>query len=255
MGFHRLLELVLRRDRIGVGLQPLRSEGRAIEAEMHLVPRQQVRGRRKTCHRRRPVRRHRLPVLVAEERSHVVDGRGDLVQETRIVEAGEAGQACSVREAAEAEIGHRKRRRIVGGTQRAQRRIALGVSPAPVVDDADRVRVRLGVDAVDDQHHAVILLEERLVAGEGGIGDVAGLADLVALRPVVDDLLARCIGLGVAEAGGVPAAIGLNEDVELAGIVCGMDQRQAEARRRSGILPGRGRRRVCWPRSLGDKVG
>ena len=101
--------------------------------------------------------------------------------------------------------------------------------------DPHRVRVRLRIHPVDDQHPAVVLLEERRVPGEGGVGNVPGLAHLVALGPVVDDWLGGGIGLGVAEAGGVPSTVGLDEDEELAAVVGGVDQRQTEARgRRAG---------------------
>ena len=59
-----------------------------------------------------------------------------------------------------------------------------------------------------------------------------GLAHLVVLGPVVDDRLAGGVGLGVAEARGVPAAVGLDEHEELAAVVGGVHQRQAKARNR-----------------------
>ena len=133
---------------------------------------------------------------------------------------------------AEAQVRNRQLRRVVRGEQRRRRRVPLRVPAAPVVHDAHGVRVRLRIHPVDDQHPAVVLLEERPVPGEGGVGDAPGLAHLVALGPVVDDRLAGGVGLGVAEAGGVPAAVGLDEHEELAAVVGGVDQRQAEARGR-----------------------
>ena len=157
---------------------------------------------------------------------------GDSLQQPGIVDAGESGDTGSGGKSAEAQIGDRQGRGVVGGEQRAQRRIALGVAPTPVVHDTHGVRVRLRVHAVDDQHAPVVLLEEGRVVSKGGVSDIAGLADVVVLRPVVDDRLARGIGLGVAEARRVPAAVGLHEDEQLAAVAGGVDQRQAEARRR-----------------------
>ena len=82
------------------------------------------------------------------------------------------------------------------------------------MDDAVGVRVGLGVYAVDDEQAVVMFLEERLVGGERGVGDVPRLSDLLCLGPVVDDGLAGGVGLGVAEAGGVPAAVGVDEDAQ-----------------------------------------
>ena len=199
---------------------------------MKRIPRQQVRGGHQALRGRRPIRLQRRPVLLAEQ---VTRGIGDIVQQTGIVYASESRNARSRGESSEAKVRYRKVRGIVRSEQRARRRVAFGVPPAPVVHDPHRVGVRLRVHPVDDQHAPVVLPEERRVARKGGIGDVAGIAHLVALRPVVDDRLARGVRLGVAEARGVPAPVRLHEHEELAAVVSGMDDRQSKARgRRAG---------------------
>ena len=195
--------------------------------------RQQVGRRRAAFRGRRPRRLQRRPVRLADDSLLRVPDLyrrvGDGLQQRGIVDAGETGNTGGHGEAAEAQVGNRQGRGVVGGQQGAQRRKSLGVPPAPVVHDAHGVRVRLGVHAVDHQHALMVLLEKRRVVGEGGVGDIAGLADVVVLRPVVDDRLARRIGLGVAEARRVPAAVGLHEGEQLALVIGGVDQRQTEA--------------------------
>ena len=159
---------------------------------------------------------------------------GNLPQQSPAVNPGKPGGSGSCRKATEAEIRNRQVRGVVRGEQGGRCRVSLGVAPAPVVHDAHRVGVRLRVHPVDDQHPPVVPLEERLVASEGGVREVAGLTDFVSFRPVVDDRLARGVGLGVAEARGVPTAVGLDKDEELAAVLGGASEWQAKARSRSG---------------------
>ena len=235
----RLLQPVIRGDGVRISLQPLEPcgrERRLVKIQVARVGRQEIGRPCRALRCTRPVRLQIRPIRLADDSLlwTPYHGRrvGDGAQQPGLVDAGESGDASGLGEAAEAQVGNRLvGQGIVGGKQRAQGRIALGVAPAPVVHDAHGVCVRLRVHAVDDQHAPVVFREERRVVGEGGVGDVAGLADVVALRPVVDDRLARRVGLGVAEARRVPAAVGLHEDEQLAAVVGGVDQRQAEARR------------------------
>ena len=186
------------------------------------VTRQQLGRRRQAFRSLGPIRLQCRPILLGE---HLRRGFGDVAQQIRIVDAGEAGDACSGGEPSEAQVRNRQPRRVVRREQRGRRRIALGVASAPVVYDAHRVRVRLRINPVDYQYPPVVLLEKLRVAGKRGVGNIAGLADLVALGPVVDDGLAGGIGLGITEARGVPAPIGLDEHEEFAAVVGGVDQR------------------------------
>ena len=94
--------------------------------------------------------------------------------------------------------------------------------------DTDRVRVGLRIDAIDHEHARVVLLKKGLVVRERRIRNISGLADILALCPVVYHRLVRRVRLWIAEARRVPSAVRLDEDEELARIVCGKRQRQPE---------------------------
>ena len=228
-----LLQLIFRRQGIGKGAQALGGEGRAVE-------RAPARFARQAIHRRRqPIRAHGAvalqdgPIFAADERAIVVvvrcPGRCDFAQPLGLADAREARHAAGFRIAAEAQVGHGESRAVLRGQQRGEGGIALGGATAPVVDDAHGVRVGLRIHAVDDQHSAVVLLEERLVVGEGRVGEVAGLLDVAGFRPVVDGALAGLVRLRIAEAGGVPGAVRLHADEERARVVGGMGHRQPES--------------------------
>ena len=246
--FH-CLELVLGRNRVRVGLQPLGGKRRTVELAAAHIARQQSRRPRQTLGGRRAPGLQRRPVRFAEVAPVVVRRIrriGDVAQQVRIVDAGEAGQPRGRGEPPEAQVRNRKIRCVVRGEQRRRGRVPLRVPPAPVVHDPHRVRVRLRIHSVDDQHPAVVLLEECRVAREGGVSDVSGPARLVALGPVVDDRFARGVGLGVAEARGVPAPVRLDEHEELAPVVGGVNNRQTEPRGRD---PGTGGQQALQERS------
>ena len=166
-----LLDLVLRGNRIRVRVQPLRRKCRAVERAVAHVARQQRGLRHETLRRLRLLRFQRRPVLVAEHPRAAVPPRrrvGDATQQVRIVNAGEPSDARGRGEPPETQVRHGQCWRVVRSEQRSRRGVSLGVPPAPVVHDAHRVRVRLRVHPVDDQHAPMVFLEEHRVAGKGG---------------------------------------------------------------------------------------
>ena len=152
------------------------------------------------------------------------------MQLATVAEAHGGGDAVRSRIAAEGEVGHFQSGAMMGGQQGCQGGVAVRVSAAPVVAGAGAVGVGLRVHAVDDQHPAVVLAEERSVVGERRKGDAAGLVDFVLLRPVVDDAFVRRVRLGVAKTGGVPTAARLHGDEQLAWVVRGTNDGHAKAR-------------------------
>ena len=233
-------ERVGRRQRVRVGAQALGGERRAVGPQVPRLGRQQLRRGGQTLRPPERERLHRRPIGVVEERRvhpRGGGGGGDVAQQAGVAEAGGANHVGGLAVAAEAQIRHRHGAAVAAGEQGGERWIALRIAPAPVVYHAHGVRVGLRVHAVDDQHAAVVAREERLVVGERRVGEVAGLPHLALRGPVVDGRLARHVRLRVAETGGVPTTVRLRADEELAAVVGGVRQRQAEARRGCGAGP------------------
>ena len=214
--------------------------GELLEAFGHergLVPataltlaRQQARGHGQPTSRDVAVVLERLPVRSVEVGCLrlTVGRRGDGANSVRVVKARRSRDARRIRETAETEVGCGQVPAVGCGEQGGHRRVALGRPTAPVVHNPRGVRVGLRIDAVDDQHPRIVLAEECDVVRERRVGDAASLPSSCLLRPVVDDRLARCVLLGIAEARRIPPTVGLHEDEHPAGVLLRLDQRQPE---------------------------
>ena len=104
-----------------------------MELQMAPLVRQQVGRCRETLGSRCPRRLQQRPILIVDDPVRRIvktpRGMGNGLQQLGIVDAGETGDAGGHGEAAEAQVGNRQGRGVVGGKKRAQRRIASALRP------------------------------------------------------------------------------------------------------------------------------
>ena len=176
-------------------------------------------------------------VVRVEQRGRVVGveavREGDASERLGVAAAGAGDLTLGVVVAAEAEVAHRQVAAVDRGGERREARVALGEATRPDVARAGVVAVGGHVDAVDHEQPLVVLLEELtevvgvLHRAERRVADAAGgLADgRGQVRPVhrVPGGLQVGGALRVAQRGGVPAAAGVDHDVE--GALVALEQR------------------------------